>query len=230
MSLIFPTISQSVVSTQSNTRIATVALGALLELVTVDLRPYIGKKIQVTADGKSIYGWIGAAGGEPVSPTDLIAPLNFTSGWSIVNGIGTIDDSNSLTATSGSFRVVTSTDLATVGTIVKLSITQSGTFTYIMRNNGGSSTPAVNFITSGTLYQTVIAGYLRPGVLQNSSQTSDFTALKAEVITDLAVTGAKIYSTQALSTQSWESQDVGFDANYASGFTWRIIDNQRVVL
>jgi hypothetical protein len=203
--------------TAINTRIATVAAGALLELVGVDLSAHIGKKIRVRSNGLRIEGYIGAAGGEALD-TNPFATFNFTSGWGTV-GTTTIIDTDSFSCTD--FGGVKKTSILTRYALYKSSFVGASTGTnpsirdnqtdsIIFATLGGGNKYATSTVASGTIEVRATGGQ------------TDVTSISVQRVTDLATTGAKIYSTSGGATQSWAYQDATFDPNYSGGVTYEI--------
>ena len=222
---VFPTIVTDT-RTQAQTRIATVATGALLELVGVDLRQYIGDQIELRAGGKIKRGWIGAAGGES-AVTDVLAGWDLTSGWGSYISAA-INDANTFTPS------------ASVGYLRKVSGVVAGALykgTYVASPNTGSMVnaalglliPATGVVTYATYTTDTI--YLK-GVGNGVAQ--DITTMQLYRVTDVPITGAKIYSSQAAAlaataaSQSWASGDADYDPNYSEGCTYRILARLRL--
>jgi hypothetical protein len=202
--------------TQANTRIATVATGALLELVGVDLSAHIGKKIKIRANGLRLEGYIGAAGGES-AVTDILAGWDLTSGWTGTNA--NISDTNTFVTTSAGGYVQRNVGPYTAGYLIKVTFdsTQSaGTTTF----RHSSVYPIASDGDTNKYYTTSTTGARITN--SNTGVTVDVNTLTTYRVTDLATTGAKIYSTSALTTQSWAYQDASFDPNYSGGCTYEI--------
>lgn len=213
--------------TQPNTRIATVATGALLELVGVDLSAHIGRKIVIRSGGKRLEGYIGAAGGESLDTEMCVDPaldnaaVWTTQGtWSVTGGkgVGTTEDNNyklyittTVSTIPGALYKRTTDMVVTSGSLVNRLFGLDG----VTRTSTGTHSDYFTCPTGMTLanVSTVNPIATFTGIVDNNS---------TKKVLDLASTGAKIYTTSALSTQSWAYQDTGYDPNAAAGVTYEI--------
>ena len=221
-------------STQANTRISTVPTAALLQLVGVDLSAYPpGTKITITANGKTLVGYMGPAGGEALGSEKITADWTVTIGTLSIFTVNAnhhdIDAAVNTSAAAAYARASVITDAN--GSLVKWVYTRtvgSGETPTIFAStgsNGAGQALAILTAASGSYY---FNSYVNAAVanvayiwnfVNNNSSWSATHSLKR--VTDVAVTGAKIYTSAALATQSWASND-GIDANYSGGYTYTI--------
>lgn len=236
--LIYPSIISGT-SLLANTKIATVALGALLQLVGVDLRDFFGKQVEVIANAKTLRGWIGAAGGETLdSETITNGDMSSAAGWSV--GAAWKIEAGVLTGVgggSGAYAVPTwSPGVGAGDNCLWKSTLNINAVTTARVQMGISVNYSVSYDTPGlkTLYYTATPYGTSPFVASYfGSFIGEVDNFSVKRVLDLPVTGAKIYSTQAAAIagtaglQSWASND-GIDPNYSGGFTYRIMDTKKI--
>jgi len=213
--------------TQANTRIATIATGALLELVGVDLSAHIGKYIRLRTGGKRIEGFIGAAGGEAF--TESVVGGNFTVDLGFIKEVGWTVTGGKAVATNVSlnFSIYQTTGQGltqiNTGELVRTSLdidsTDAAIAVRLQSTNLTSQTTTGTKIEYRTATENITNVQIRAVAAGLDGVFDNFSVGKT---TDLAVTGAKIYSTSALSTQSWAYTDTGYDPNASAGVTYEI--------
>lgn len=195
------------------TRLSTYNDVALAEIVGVDLSQYIGRKIAITLNSKLAIGWIGAAGGETLG-ANIFSPLDLTSGW-VVSNAAVIDvDSFSVSANYG---YVSKATVYNGGKLYKINYTAapSAGSTYIRDQGSGDTivnSPASNIYRTA---QSTIAWL----VGSTSGATIDVTALSVQHVSDVAVTGAKIYNSAAKTVQRFAVNAIT-TPNHIGGITF----------
>lgn len=188
--------------------LATVALGAFLDAPSQDLRAYRGFVATFTAGGKTAVCQIGEPGTGETLDTNLLAVLDFTSGWTLVNASVTDADTYVTTAAGGVYQTV---GTATVGALYRSSLTASVTAGLVsLRDVQLNPTYALN---GGVVkYQTCRAFgnlYFR----NTAAATTDITAVNIQRVTAPSALGSLLYKLDGV-TRSFESND-GLDPNTA---------------
>jgi hypothetical protein len=222
--------------TQANTRIATVATGALLELVGVDLSAHLGKFIRIRSNGLRLEGYIGAAGGEALSSltinnadfaSDEPPGTAWTRGTGITISGGKLNFATSTRVTASQSGILAASAAATIGKLYKVGITIDAISVGSIGLRQGGGLVRDTFTTTG-IKTSYFTGYSPVGstslVVDGMvvATTATLDAIVVSQVTDLATTGAKIYTTSGGATQSWSYQDATFDPNYSGGVTYEI--------
>jgi hypothetical protein len=197
------------------------AVPSFISNPSVDLRPYVGFKVSIAAGGKTLVGWIKAAGsGETLSATEKWLNGNFSSdeppGTAWVRGAGFVITGGQLVGTTAPVANTYATIAATTGALYKTSadfVITTGTIRFTPASGG------IGKELSGTgaysVYGTAITGFPSPGfrVLTTFTGTIDNASTK-QVLTP-STNGATIVSTQGGATYNWTS-DGGIVPNSAS--------------
>jgi hypothetical protein len=232
----------TLLSSQSITCNISLADGnAFISNPSVDLTSYVGTGIKITdSAGKSVYGWIKAAGTGETYGDELVSNGGFDSditGWSWTNcTIASVAGGQSgncleITRTGGDSQV--SYRQITIGTDVLLSVS-----TYSKSGSSGNETSKVRILKADTLTLVketsqassasweafdpfyVALSEANPYVfLAKDSSTEGtmlFDTVSAKQVLTPSSTGVKIVSTSGGSTYNWASEDSGFNRNDTS--------------
>lgn len=224
--------------TSANVHLATVDAGAMVEIVGVDLSPYVGNDSGGTktiinprstsaatmatnpyllclydSAGKSACGYAGAAGAGEALGSDTLAGFNFTSGWTEVSA--TITDADTFNASGiGTGLIANAVTYATVGALTKGTI--NATASTRLLSNTGTTTYAISTGSAVSGYKTSDSGgvYLYAGV----TGSRDISTLKLERVTDIAVTGLHLHSTANATDRKMARVDSGFSPNQVTSY------------
>ena len=195
--------------------LSTVSGTAFITNPSVDISKYARRKINLTAGGKTLVGYIKAAGTGEMLGSDLLNGWNFTSGWSKAVGTETIDDANSFTTTdpggSGLYKSV-----VTAGRLYYFEgagTTSAVALTFHIFKNGSALSPILNgsyrtaYLTSGGATDF----YCRA----QGGGTTDIASLLLKQVLTPSADGVTIVSAKGGTTHNWASDD-GIDPNAAS--------------
>lgn len=181
---------------------------------TIDFSQYAGTDSGHTrylltftdAAGVKAYAYTGDRGGGEALGSELLSPLDFTSGWSTVGA--TVNNANTFTNTAGD-GYVTKDILATIGSLYKVSFSSSGTSTQ-RRIIGSSSIP--QYSTGATSYKTAQnqrVTFTAAGI----GGTATFTDVIFSGLTDIPTTGLHLLSAANGSTRNMQSVEASFNPN-----------------
>lgn len=207
-SLVLPTLTAN---------LSTVNGAAFITNPLTDLRPYLGYKATLTAGGKTLVGWIKAAGTGETYGTELLGTVAADRDFSSDTGWWSKTGSFSIGSNVASYN-------GTGDYLYRLGVTSIG---FLYKNN-----VTINVITGGvtvefgagadyyrgtsavhTVYGTAVTDASPFSFISTLQGTIDNVSLK-QVLTPSAI-GVTIVSTQGGTTQNWASND-GIDANAGS--------------
>lgn len=244
-----PRIVLSGSSTKANTHISAVAGTAFIDLIGVDLSPYLGHRFVLTdSAGLELQGWIKAAGtGESLSGTEILTNPSFdsgTTGWTAYNSTiasiagGQVNNCLEVTRTSGTSQGARQTITTSSGKLYKLSC-------YVKSGSSGDTAYRFNSSLVVSPYTTYldVSGTSSGSWVQNSGYFSDPGAnFYYYLLKDNATAGTMLFdeaSLQQVITPSttgvtitnkvngivfnWMSQDTSFNYNDSSGYTFKVI-------
>jgi hypothetical protein len=182
---------------------------------SVDLTPYVGHKITLTAGGKTVVGWIKAAGTSEGLGDELV---------DVWTNHGTYPYS---TLTLGVGNLITQAVASTTGSVYKSSsiagmlIKNTNAWTKTSGENPivciatvSSLSNVIVFTANDTSYKTV-GGQNGFAIYNNNPSDFGLTAYSSKQVTAPSATGVTIVSTQGGSNYNWTSDD-GIDCNAAS--------------
>jgi hypothetical protein len=213
---IYPSVKLDQVVVSGTLHLATVATGAMFFHDSIDFSPYASSRYRVqffagtTFVGEAFCGAIG--GGEALDPTNLLASLNFASGWSGLGGGTAVDaDSFSTPAAGGMYKALT-----TVGALYKSEIKGSTTASGVRlmaTNTGGANITYASALNTAAEYQLNWSN-TNLYFVNASAGTTDITVATsyAQRVTDIPVTGLKLLAADK-TTQSMISQPGVSSAN-----------------
>jgi hypothetical protein len=183
----------------------------------VDLRPYIGFKATITAGGKTLVGWIKAAGTGETLDSELITNGGFDddSWWWKEEASITISGGKAHFTNTQNSRQLYYPGSWTIGTLYKLTFEISGTTegNIIVYNSGSAKAGFVD--GSHTYYAAAKVANDYYSFQANGETTLDIDNASMKKVLTPSATGVTITSTQAGGTYNWASDD-GIDPNAAS--------------
>jgi hypothetical protein len=234
--------------TLANTRLSLAAANAFVDLTGVDLSPYAGGGARITltdSAGKKLVGWIWAAGSGVTYGAELLANGSFATDpveWTGINATlarvagGESGDCLQITRTAGAYvqaqsaiggqaegqpyraRVyVKSGSAGAAAAYVGFTLSQGGALSQITTST--ASWQLFEYIGVPPVGNTLLAMVLH-GAIASGTMLFDTASLK-QILTPSA-TGATIYSLRGGGSPAWASEDVGFNRNDTSGYTWTI--------
>jgi len=231
--------------TLANTRLSLESGRAFIDLTGVDLSSHVGKRITVEdSAGKTLVGWIKAAGSGVSYGTELLTNGGFssaTTSWTGVNGTlasvagGQSGNCCEITRTGEAYQQALQTVAGqAAGRLYKLSAyVKSGTsgnegylvgFYYDSPDGwqAASGTSSASWVLA-THYSVPPSGEVLDSVFLHKNTATAGTML-FDTVSLLQVltpsrTGATIVSARGGTTYSWASEEAGFNRNDSSGYT-----------
>lgn len=209
--------------------LSTVNGTAFITNPSVNLTRYLGYKITITAGGKTLVGWIKAAGSGETYGSTVIVNGGFTN-WTGDNPnnwelLGIEDVNNYIKEDSGKANLVSNGTIIgilqnvwTVGILYKNSVAISAiTGSVSLGREANIGTTIANYTTTGTKTSYVTANAQAIGIKRtvSSSCNATFDDFSSVPVLTPSATGVTIVSSQGGSTYNWLSND-GLDANSAS--------------
>lgn len=206
---------------QSSMRLSAVDGAAFIDFgqprVLTHYSGYFNKIIVIDSAGKKLTGYIKDAGTGETYGTNVLASLDFTSGW--YHHLTTAVDANTFATTSVGNYTSHNAHLSLLGLYrFSMDSTQTGGTTFMWDN------AAKIYALDGTVnqYKTVWAGGHILFANSLGGQTIDIVSATAEQVLTPSATGVTITSTSNGSTYNWTSQEAGFNYNDAKGYSFEI--------
>jgi hypothetical protein len=194
-----------------------------------DARPlsyHKGHLIKLTANGKSVQGFIGAAGGETLDATNIVTEWTNVS-YDSFTSVSSPDIAAAVYTTSGTQAATSNATVTTVGKLYKLIATWTNVAGQAPTLSGTNGFPTTTLSTGANNIYFTATGTSVTLTVTNTAAASWGCTFVLKQVTDVATTGAKAYSTKAAAglataaSQSWATNE-GIDPNYASGFSYQI--------
>lgn len=171
--------------------------------------------VQDTA-GRTIGGYLKAAGGGETLGDNIFNLFNFTSGWTPYSS-GAVVDADTFTSIAGNYSGIYKGGAYTTGQLYKSSLTgTSSAGTVALRSDASTN---YNYATMGLGDRYSTSGGTTRGYLNGSAAaTHDITTLVSQPVLTPSVTGATVVSAKSGTTYNWTWTTTGFDPNGALGF------------
>ena len=153
------------------------------------------------------YAYTGAIGGGEALGADILAGLDFTSGWVASNA--TISDANTF-VTTAAFGLVAKVDVLTAGSIYKASMQSTTTGGNVLLNDNtnvefGRDDFSNNYMTAGGTHVRFRCNL--------SGKTVDIDSGTMAKLTDVPATGIHLMSAKDGTTRNLAGKDTGFNPN-----------------